>query len=267
MFSALGLTAVAFLACRRTAAEPWWQLAAVYAWSALTTNIVLVGIWALVRYWERPLVLCAKRVAASIGITVLLTVALSLVQMAIYPKTVLFFHAQSVARESGWIDWERMNTPVEGARILLQHQWVSNIIAPEPERLFPFGDDKDMASIEAGRWEMFAPAWPLFALWAVVLAGAALGLFDRRFYTPSTLAALGVAAFNFGFFFVFGHDRMLYAALWTSVSVFLIASGWETLLKRVPALAKALPALLILLLAGQAWHNWQFLGKISLLVR
>ena len=266
VFSALGLTAVAFLACRRDLGEPWWQLAAVYAWSALTTNIVLIGIWALVRHWQRPLLACVRKVAVSIAITIALVVALNVVQRLIYPGTVLFFHSQSVAKESSWLYWENLQEPLKHARILLQHQWISNIIAPEPVRTFPFGPDAPMASVEAGTWDMLRPAWPLFTVWCMVLVYAATSLFNRRFYTPAVLGALGVMVFNFFFFFVFGHDRMLYAALWTSISVFLVAAGCETLLQRKPAMSKPLMILLMVLIIGQAWHNWHFLGKIAALV-
>lgn len=266
-FSALGLTAIAWLAMRRDVKEPWWQFAALYAWSALTTNIVLVGIWALARHWQQPLKIWVKRVAVSVGITTALMVALNVVQLLIYPGTVLFFVPHSVARESTWLYWGRLQSPVETSRVLLQHQWLSNIIAPEPVRTIPFGPKVPMASIESGTWDTFAPAWPLFALWCVVLLGAATALFNKRLYTPTILAATGVMAFNFVFFFVFGHDRMLYAALWTSVSVFLIAAGWESLVQRVPALSKALCAVLVVLVLGQAWHNWQFLGKLVEVVK
>ncbi|MBX7207136.1 MAG: hypothetical protein K1X78_02385 [Verrucomicrobiaceae bacterium] len=268
VFSSLGLTAIAWLASRPGGTgEPGWQLAAVYAWSALTTNIVLIGIWSLARHWGRPLKEWIRRVAVSTAISAALVVAVNLLQKLIFPGTVLFFASHSVAKESHWLYWERLLSPVETTRILLQHQWLSNIIAPEPEKTFPFGPDAPMASIEAGSWAMFAPAWPLFALWSLVLLGAATALLDRRFYTPAILAALGVMAFNFCFFFVFGHDRMLYAALWTPVSVFLVAAGTESLVRRAPALSKALPVVLAVLVVGEGWHNWQFLGKIAALVK
>ena len=188
-FSALGLTAAAFLTCRRDIGEPWWHLAAVYAWSMLTTNIALIGIWALARHWQRPLLTWMKRVALSIAITIALMVALNVVQHLIYPGTVIFFLPQSVAMESGWLYWERLQSPLEHTRILLQHQWLSNIIAPDPVRTYPLGPDAPMGSIEAGSWDMFYPAWPLLALWCVVLAGSATALFSRRFYSPAILAA------------------------------------------------------------------------------
>ncbi len=267
MFSALGLMGVALIACRPRVGGAWWHLTAVYAWSALTTNIVLVGIWAMVRHWQPSCREWLRKVAVVMTVTVVLMVALNVVQRLIYPGTVLFFAAHSVAREAHWLYWERFQVPVETSRILLQHQWISNIIAPEAVKLHPFKPDEAMASIEAGTWDMFAPAWPLFGVWCLVLAGAAVSLFDRRFYTPVVLGGLGVMAFNFCFFFVFGHDRMLYAALWTSTAVLLVAAGWERLIQRMPVLSKPLAAVLVALISGQAWHNWQFLDKIAALVK
>ena len=267
VFSALGLTAVAFLACRPEIGGVWWQVAAVYAWSALTTNIVTVGIWALVRNWRRPLVACMTKVAVILAIPFAIVVVINVVQRLIYPGTVLFFHSHSVAKESHWLYWENLQEPLKHARILLQHQWISNIIAPEPERTFPFGTDAPMASIEAGTWDRFRPAWPLFTIWSIILACAMTALFDRRFFQPAILGALAVMVFNFFFFFIFGHDRMLYAALWTSISLFLVAAGCEHFIRSRPAAAKLLAGLLTLLIIGQAWHNWHFLGKITALVK
>lgn len=266
--SAFGLTAAAYLACRRDIGEPWWHVAALYAWSALTTNIVILGIWALVRHWQsQPVVAWLRRVAVSIAISAALVVAVALVQKAIYPGTVLFFASHSVAKESHWLYPERLQKPVETSRVLLQHQWISNIIAPEPERQTPFFPDQPMASIESGTWDKFAPSWPIFALWSLVLLGALPALGDKRFYSPAILGALAVLGFNFCFFFIFGHDRMLYAALWTSISVFLVSMGWESLIRRVPAMSVAAAVLLIVLLPWQAIHNWHFMDKIAALVK
>ncbi|MDB6074749.1 MAG: hypothetical protein JWO89_2389 [Verrucomicrobiaceae bacterium] len=264
IFSALGLTAVAFLASRREVSEGWWQAASVYAWSMLTTNIALVGLWALARFWQLPIKDLAVKLAKVMAVTVALTVALSLVQAAIYPDSKIFFMPSSVARETGWLDWTRLQHPIANTRVLLQHLWLSNIIGPEPVRTIMFG--KPMASIEAGTWAMVAPSLPLLGLWIMLLAGAATSLFRREFYQPMILAALAVLAFNFAFFFIFGNDRMLYAALWTSTSVFVVATGVELLLKRRPGLVPVMTVLLPVLVAGMAWHNWHFLGKLAALV-
>lgn len=268
IFSALGLTAAALVASRRDMSEVRWQVSAVYAWSALTTNIVQLCIWAVTRHSHLPWRACIKRVIVATGITTALMVLLNLAQAAIYPNCDLFFIPHSIARESSWLTWERFESPLEHARILFQHQWLSNIVAPEPVRIMnAFRPTWPTASIEAGNWEMLAPAWPLFALWCVLLAGLVAALFLRRFYTPAVIAALAVMAFHFCFFFVFGHDRMLYAALWTSTSVFLVAVAWESLVKIRPALTKSLTALLCLFVTCEAWHNWHFLGKIAALVK
>jgi hypothetical protein len=264
-FSALGLTAVAFLASRRDIRDRWWQVAAVYAWSALTTNIAVVGIWSLVRYWQSSWKAMALKLIKVMTITVLIMVALSVVQKMVYPKSVIFFMPHAVERESGWFYWERFLQPVETSRILLQHQWLSNIIAPEPVMKIMFGEK--MASIEDGTWAMVAPSAPLLALWVVVLGAAATSLRHRSFYQPVVLAGMGAMAFNFAFFFVFGHDRMLYAALWTSTTVCLVALGVEELLRRCPKLVPSMTAALVVLVAGEAWHNWHFLGKIAELVK
>ena len=264
-FSALGLTAVAFLASRRDLSERWWQAASVYAWSMLTTNIALVGIWALARFWQMPLKTLVVKLVKVMAMTLALTVVISLIQAAIYPDTKMFFMPSSVARESTWLDWTRLQHPVENTRVLLQHLWLSNIIGPEPVRTIMFG--KPMASIEAGQWETVLPSLPLLALWAVFLAATAVSLFQRAFYRPAILAGLGVLAFNFLFFFVFGNDRMLYAALWTSTSVFVVAAGVELRLQHRARLAPVANIALIVLVLGMGWHNWHFLGKLAAAVQ
>ncbi|MDB6117009.1 MAG: hypothetical protein JWO08_790 [Verrucomicrobiaceae bacterium] len=230
----------------------------------LTTNIALVGLWALARFWRLPVKDLVVKLVKVMAVTVALTVALSLVQAAIYPDSKIFFMPSSVARETGWLDWTRLRHPIDNTRVLLQHLWLSNIIGPEPVRTIMFG--KPMASIEAGSWAMVSPSLPLLALWVMLLAGAATSLFRREFYRPVLVAALAVLAFNFAFFFIFGNDRMLYAALWTSTSVFVVAAGVELLLKRRPGLVPVMTVLLPVLVAGMAWHNWHFLGKLAALV-
>lgn len=268
IFSALGLTAAACLAVRGARREAGWQLAVVYAWSALTTNIVQLGIWSVVRHWHQQWPVLIRRVTVGLALSSGLMVAINVAQSWIYPESDLFFIPHSVSREARWIDWDRLQSPWQHARILLQHQWITNIIAPEPVKVMnQFRPEWSTASVEAGAWAQFTSAWPLFALWGTVLVGAVTALTDRRFYTPATIGALAVMAFNFCFFFVFGHDRMLYAALWTSISVYLIAMGWESLIRRVPFVVKVMPPLLIVLLAGQSWHNWHFLDKIAALVK
>ena len=265
IFSALGLTAVAFVASRRDLAGGWWQFASLYAWSMLTTNIALVGIWSLARYWRLPLtklVIQLTKVFALIGV---IMVSVSLVQQAIYPKTRIFFLPDSVARESGWLYWERLKIPFATSKTLLQHMWMSNIIGPEPVKQIIFG--KPMGSIEAGDWASVAPSFPLMLVWFAILAGAATTLRRRSFYTPTILAALGALAFNFAFFFIFGHDRMLYAALWTFTAVMVAAVGFEQFLSRHPKLMPPAHIALALLVAGEAWHNWHFLGKLAAVVQ
>ncbi len=268
IFSALGLTAAAWLAARRRVGGVWWHVAAVYAWSALTTNIVQLGILAMAGQGCGPWRVWVRRGALTIGVSTALMIALNLAQTLIYPKSDLFFLPQSIARQTHWVAWDRLLAPVDHIRILLQHQWLTNVIAPEPVKIMnAFRPTWPTASVEAGTWDMFAPAWPLFAAWCVVLAGAAAGLFTRRsMHSPLILASLAILAFYSCFFLVFGHDRFLYSALWTPTSVFLIAIGWELHLERRPAFAKALVVLMAVLITGQAWHNWHFLMKIARLV-
>lgn len=266
VFSALGLTAVAFLAQRSDFHSAWWQAAAVYACSILTTNVLLVGLWTIVRHRDQPThAKWATRVIVSLSVTVGLMTALNLIQHLIYPTTVLFFMPSSVGKEASWLCWENLQAPLTHARILLQHLWLSNIVAPEPSITRPFG--QPMASIEAGTWDRFAAAWPLYGLWLTMLAALLIGLGRQLLKQPLMLTALIVLAFNFSFFFVFGNDRMLYSCLWTSMTVLIVAFGWESVIRRWPTSDKMLTTLLALFVSCQAWHNWHFLTKIVTMVQ
>jgi hypothetical protein len=266
IFSALGLIWVSLLAVRNGGSSAWWQLACVYACSNLTTNIALVGIWTLVRYRNEPsLKKWLFAVTISLVVTGLLMVALSCVQLFFYPQTLLFFIPSAVGRESGWLYWEHLQQPMLHTRVLLQHMGLSNIISPEPAATKPFG--LAMASIESGTWEHFAPALPLHSFWLGVLLAGLAGLGRKVTQQPAVLAGIALLAFNFVFFFIFGHDRMLYCALWTANTVMIVAVGWESLIARLPKFNQALTAVLVLLVASQAWHNWAFLDKIMALVQ
>jgi hypothetical protein len=262
IFSSLGICAMAWAALRQGKGGAFaWQAAVVYAVSNLTVNIVPAAIWSLLRFqgprwWKKTLAAFLVSGAA--------LVVLSLLQRAIYPQTSLFFLPGSVSREAGWLTWEHLSTPWHTLRILLQHLFLTNIVAPEPVVVEVLG--LPMASVEAGNWAMLKPSFPLLALWILVLAAAAWGLRQRASWTPALLAAAAVLAFNLCFFSVFGHDRMLYAALWTPMTILLAAAGTETFLRQYPALAKIWDCALFVLCAGMAWHHWHFMGKLSALV-
>ncbi len=268
IFSALGICAVMWLALRKATAEGWWQLAALYCWSALTSNIVTIGLWSLVRHlgadWKKLVI----RVTLSLTLTATLLVGLNVIQRAIYPESEYFFHPQ---KQKGWIYWDHLQDAPRHTRILLQHILLSNITAPEPVASVPPIEDlaapvHKMASIEEGAWSTFAPAWPLHALWLLFIAGALASLGMKAMRTPAVLASLAVLGFNFCFFMIFGHDRMLYSALWTSTTVLLVALAWENISRRFTKAGIIITTALTLLLICQAWHNWHFLTKIVALV-
>ncbi len=264
IFSALGLTVVAWLSLRPGSSSFSWALAAVYAWSALTSNVVTIGLWALARFYHPSWMAWFKKTSLALGAVFLAMLLLSFAQKAIYPKTNLFFMPHAVAEESGWLTAERLSDAAHSSKILSQHLFVSNIVAPEPVATTVFA--KPMGSIEQGTWETVAPAAPLVLLWSAFLVGSGAALCFRQFYRPGVLVALAVLGFNFAFFFIFGHDRMLYAALWTSMTVFLVAASTEFWLQRWPRLIPAVSSALVALIVGLAWHHCHFLGKLVRLI-
>jgi hypothetical protein len=262
IFSCLGICALAWVAVRQDKGGGLaWQAAVVYAVSNLTINLVPAAIWSCVRFrgagwWKRAFLAFLVSGAA--------LVILSLVQRAIYPQTALFFLPGSVSREAGWLTWEHLSTPWQTLRILLQHLFVTNIIAPEPVLVEVLG--LPMASVEAGSWSMIQPALPLVLLWIVVLGTALWGLRHRAALTAPVLASLAVLGFNLVFFSVFGHDRMLYVALWTPMTILVVAAGTGAFLRQYPTMMGLWECLLVLLSLGMAWHHWFFLEKLTALV-
>ncbi len=82
---------------------------------------------------------------------------------------------------------------------------------------------------------------------------------------PLVTAVVGLGFF-FAFFSIFGHDRMLYSALWTPLTVLVVAVGNESFLSGHPRWARVWEGLLLVLVLGMAWHHWHFLGKLAALV-
>ena len=267
IFSALGLAAVAWAGTRRSVGETWWQVGAIYAAGNLTANLAPVSLWCMARHWQgfAKLGRVLLRVILTVTLTIILLALLSLLQKAIYPSSELFFLPSSVTNEGGWLYWDNIfKTPWATLRILLQHQWLSNIIGPEP--VLQFFNGMPMASIEQGAWAVFRPAWPLFALWGVLLAAATTSLFRKETYTHPFVACLACLAFNFVFHSVFGNDRMLYAADWTLYSVIAVAWGLEIFVRRVPRLTHVVTTIVAIFLIAEAVHNMRFLDKCQSVV-
>ncbi len=262
IFSGLGLTAIAWAAGRRgRGANAAWLWSVVYAASNLTINFVPAVLWAGVRFPPRR---AWRQAALSLLASGLLLMALSLLQALIYPKTTLFFLPSSVGREAGWLSWEVFTSPWPTLRTIAQHLWFTNIISPEPRLVEVLG--LPMASVESGDWGSIRPAAPLLCLWVVVLGGALGGLCQRRAWSPPLLAAASCLGFYAAFFSVFGHDRMLYTALWTPMTILVAAIGTEYFLARHARWARSWDALLVILVLGMGWHHWHFLGKLAALV-
>ncbi|MEI6536814.1 MAG: hypothetical protein WCN98_15815, partial [Verrucomicrobiaceae bacterium] len=267
VFSSLGLAAVAFFSVRRKTSEVWFQSASVYAVGCLTTNLAPVALWCTARHWNglpgwRKLIL---RVTGALTLTIFVLIVLSVVQKWIYPNSAYFFVPSAALNETEWLYWENLTKPLETVRILMQHLWLSNIIAPEPlQEMFM---NQRMASIEQGHWATFQPAWPLYLAWAIVLVAAVSSLRFKKSCTLPILAALGCIAFNFFFHSVFGNDRMLYSANWTLFTVMSVAWGVEVFLKRHAIMAMPMTALLAVVLVGEMIHNWRFIDKILAVVQ
>ena len=262
IFSALGIIVIMWLALRDGTKEGWWQLAALYTWSVLTSNLVTIGIWALIRHRAAGLRGMVLRVTTSLAITACALLLLNGLQWRVYPQSDLFF-ASKHDTQSNWLYWEHLHQPMHHAKVLLQHLGLSNIVAPDPvSAAAPVETGETphaMASIEAGTWAQFAPAWPLHGLWLLIVLGAVVSLCRPQTWNIALLGCATVLAFNFVFFFIFGHDRMLYSALWTSSSVLLIALAWEPMAKRY---ARIFAIGLAVFVVCQLWHNWAFLDKI-----
>jgi hypothetical protein len=265
IFSALGLTATALAAARPGLPEWRFQLAAVYAFSIVTSNLVPIGVFALLRHAQvagLPAARVAARAAASVALAVGIVAGLSLVQKAIYPTTDYFFAPRSVTKEAKWIKWGRWTeTPVETAKILVRHLALDNVVAPAP-RNDPH-DGLPMASIEhAGRPE-YRSRLPVLAVWIAILALAARGAFQRGLYTLPLLAALAYLGFNLAFHSLFGNDRMLYSCDWTVFTIAVVAAAFERGAPPGGRLGTAATALLLLFLAFALASNWHFLAEVA----
>jgi hypothetical protein len=262
IFSALGLTSLGYLSANRDKSSRWWQLGAVYAASNLTTNLMNVGVWAMVRKWDvsSSFWLWIKRIAISVTASIALLIALNIVQRLIYPNTTLFFLPSAVAKESGWATLERLQNPVLHGSILLKHLFITNIVAPLPMIAKPFGIA--MASIEEAGWPQMQSAAPLLGLWSAFLLLASAGLWQRDLRNPLVLGTVALLIFNAIFFLFFGHDRMLYTGLWTHLTVMLVAFGCHSATQVWPRLSKIQPWALAIFVCGQAINNWGFLHQV-----
>jgi hypothetical protein len=265
IFSALGLTATALAAVRPGLPEWRFQLAAVYAFSIVTSNAVPIGIFALLRHAQVPGLSAARvaaRAAGSLALAIGVVAGLSLVQKAIYPTTDYFFYPRSVTKEAKWIKWGRWTeTPLETAKILVRHLALDNVVAPAP-RNDPY-EGLPMASIEhAGRPE-YRSRLPALAVWAAILLLAARGALQRGLYSPPVLAIAAYLGFNFLFHSLFGNDRMLYACDWTVFTIAVVAAALERAAPPASRLGHAASALLLLFLALTLASNWRFLAEIG----
>jgi hypothetical protein len=265
IFAALSLAALALVATRR--GEPEWrfQLAAVYAIGVLTTNVVPVGIFAILRHVQRdfsaPFRTLLRAVASGAG-ALLVVIALAFVQQAVYPTTTLFFLRDTIGKEKRWIDWDHLlEHPGTTAKILVRHLAVDAVVAPRADTLVH--DDLPMASIEHAGAEHYRSRLPVLLLWAAVLAVAARGALRPGYWTPPVLAAFAILAYNFAFHSFFGNDRFLYSCDWVLFTIGVAALGFDRALApggRAAALATALAALF---LAAELLSNWRFLGEAA----
>jgi hypothetical protein len=231
----------------------------------LTTNVVPVGIFAILRHVQRdfsvPFRTLLRAVASGAG-ALLVVIVLAFVQQVVYPTTTLFFLRDTIGKEKRWIDWDHLlEHPGTTAKILVRHLAVDAVVAPRAETLLH--DDLPMATIEHAGAEHYRSRIPVLVLWAAVLAVAARGALRPGYWTPPVLAAFAILAYNFAFHSFFGNDRFLYACDWVLFTVGAVALGFDRALApggRAAALATALAALF---LAAELLSNWRFLGEAA----
>jgi hypothetical protein len=261
IFSALSLSALALVATRRGMPEWRFQLAAVYAIGVLTTNVVPVGVFALLRHAQGGLAAPLRvllRAAGSGAAALLAVIALALVQQAIYPTTTLFFLRETIGKEQKWIQWDHLlDHPGTTAKILARHLAIDAVVAPRAET--QIHDALPMASIEHAGVSRYASRLPVLLLWAAVLAVAARGALRPGYWTPPVLAAFAILAYNVAFHSFFGNDRFLYACDWTLFTIGVVALAFD----RASPRARWATALAALCLAAVALSNWRFLAEAA----
>ena len=265
IFSALSLAALALVATGREVPEWRFQLAAIYAIGVLTTNIVPVGVFALLRHARDGLgapLRVLLRAAGSGAAALLAVIALAFVQQAVYPTTTLFFLRDTVGKEKRWIQWDHLlEHPGKTAKVLVRSLAVDAVVAPEAHT--QIHDDLPMASVEEAGAEHYRSRIPVLLLWVVVLAIAARGALRPGYWTPPVLAAFAILAWNFAFHSFFGNDRFLYACDWTLFTVGVVALGFD---RGAPAAGRRgvlATALVALCVAAVALSNWRFLGEAA----
>ena len=263
IFAALSLAALALVATRR--GEPEWrfQLAAVYAIGVLTTNVVPVGIFAILRHVQRDFSAPFRtllRAAASGAGALLLVIALAFVQQAVYPTTTLFFLRDTIGNGAGSTGTTCSSTPARPRR--------SSCAISRSTRSSRRARTRWCTT--TSRWRAssrgaahYRSRLPVLLLWAAVLAVAARGALRPGYWTPPVLAAFAILAYNFAFHSFFGNDRFLYSCDWVLFTIGVAALGFDRALApggRAAALATALPALF---LAAELLSNWRFLGEAA----
>lgn len=269
IFSALALTLLAWTAVR--AERPAWHflLAAVYAISVLTTNLVPVAILgtlrAALRGGARPGAVLASA-AGTAASALALVVLLSLAQRALYPITTLFFEPSLIAEETKWIKWSHwFEEPATTVKILVRTLVIDDVVAPAPLRTEH--DGLAMASIEHAGRPQYRSRLPALAAWGLVLAIAGVGALRGALRRPPVLAALAVLAYSFAFHSVFGNDRFLYACSWTVFAVLTVAVCFDTALPRAGRARAAGLALLAAFLALEVASNLGFLVELRAAVK
>jgi hypothetical protein len=263
IFAAFSLAALALVATRRDAPEWQYQLAAAYAIGVLTTNVIPVGIFALLRHAQRDLSAPFRtllRAAASGAGALLVVIGLAFVQQAIYPTTTLFFLRDTIGKEKRWIDWDHLlEHPGTTARILVRHLAIDAVVAPRADT--QIHDELPMASIEHAGALHYRSRLPVLLVWAAVVAVAARGALRRGYWTPPVVAAFAILAYNFAFHSVFGNDRFLYACDWTLFTVGVVALGFDRAAPAGARSARWATALAAACLAAVLLSNWRFLAE------
>jgi hypothetical protein len=245
------------------------------AFGNLITNVVQSAIVTLFSHGPRPLRRSIPRAALFCGAVVLVAAALSLVQLAIYPTSTLFFAPASLLQEQRFLADATGLVGLERAASLALHMFVYSFAAPticvvrdgwraQSLPVVTFDDAGCTAHETVGP---LGPALTLLWLGLVAVAAASLaGLIRRgRAQEPGGLLvaclALSVAA-HFGLHMLYGDSLFLYSMTWTFEILALVALLVRRLAARTARGRLAFRGALVAMLVLSAAHSAMFVGGI-----
>lgn len=264
-----GLLPLLLLGARRGRPLGWgesgvWALLAVPAVGMTLTQIVPWAIALAVRLGTVAVGGGGRRrrggrLAAVLGLGLLLVAAAAVLQSRVYPGTDAFRHANPVAGERAYLRFEdAWRSPLRHAAVLAAHFLVIDFAAPFPapsDFLFrgaqtPAGRAAarqsywSLSAEEAG-WRDWAPAQLALAACMALAVAAAASRTPRN--DPRLLAPALVLLWHFALHLLYGREYVLYSPHWHALLVALLVAGlWNGL----PARRRWLPWAAVALSAG-----------------